>query len=193
MLGSPWMRPAADVTTPLSGACITPLPLEDAVEHRDSLPTTCRPTGVDMILSAGLTKDFPKLSDWIVRRLPTVKDNVKVFRAFQQYAELNEKVAQRALQPGTPPEIDRRHIATANGEYLGRKYPGTVFIAISICDRFERWPADARDPRMHQLVESTLLHEMVHWGDWADGKVAEFEAGKAFERAAYGKDVRRFW
>jgi hypothetical protein len=181
------------LTTPLSGSCINRVPLEDAVEHRDSLPTTGRPSGVDMILSAGLIKDFPRLSDWIVRRLPSVKDNVKVFRAFQQYAELNEKVAQRALQHGNPPEIDRRHIATANGEYLGRKYPGTVFIAISICDRFERWPADARDPRMHQLVESTLLHEMVHWGDWADGKVAEFEAGKAFERAAYGKDVRRHW
>lgn len=146
-----------------------------------------------MILSAGFSKDFPRLSDWIVRRLPAVKDNVKVFKAFQRYAELNEKVAVRALQPGNPPEIDRRHIAAANGEYLGRKYPGTVFIAISICERFERRPADANDPRMHVLVESSLLHEMVHWGDWADGKVAEFEAGKAFERAAYGKDVRRYW
>ena len=46
---------------------------------------------------------------------------------------------------------------------------------------------------MHLLVESSLLHEMVHWGDWADGKVAGLEAGKAFERAAYGKDVRRYW
>lgn len=80
------------------------VPLEDAVEKRDPRPATCRSQGIDVILSAGFTKDFPRLSNWIVQRLPAVKDNVKVFRAFQRYAELNEKVAERALQPGNPPE-----------------------------------------------------------------------------------------
>jgi len=106
---------------------------------------------------------------------------------------LSEKVAERALRHGNPPVIEFRYIPTANGEFIGKKYPDTVFIAMDICDRFQRSEADAKDPRMHLLVESTLLHEIVHWGDWTNGKVASFEAGKAFEKAAYGKDIRRYW
>jgi hypothetical protein len=46
---------------------------------------------------------------------------------------------------------------------------------------------------MHLLVESTLLHEMVHWGDWKDGVDQPDEEGKEFEKAAYGKDIDRYW
>ncbi len=46
---------------------------------------------------------------------------------------------------------------------------------------------------MHLLIESTLLHEMVHWGDYKDGVDQSGEEGKKFEKAAYGKDINRYW
>ena len=146
-----------------------------------------------MIISSGLVKRYPAFAMWVCNNLPGVREKPRVFKAFQKYAELNEKVAERAIRHGNPPEIEFRHLPTANGEFNGKKYPGTVFIAMDICDRFQGSKADAEDPRMHLLVEATLLHEIVHWGDWMDGKVADFEAGNAFERAAYGRDVRRYW
>ena len=146
-----------------------------------------------MIVSAGIAKDYPRLATWICDNLPKVKYNAKVFKAFQKYAELKEKVAERALEHGNPPIIEFRHMASANGQYLPKKYPDTVFIAAVICDKFQNSDADAKDSRMHLLVESTLLHEIVHWGDWIDGKESPFEAGKAFEKEAYGKDIERNW
>lgn len=146
-----------------------------------------------MIVSAGLVKEYSRLAMWICDNLPKVKEKPKVFKAFQKYARLNEKIAVRAITHGNEPVVEFRYMPTANGEFIGNKYPDTVFIAKAICDKFQGSESDAKDPRMHLLVESTLLHEMVHWGDWSDGKGSPGELGKVFENEAYGKDVRRYW
>ena len=143
-----------------------------------------------MIVSPSLVKEYPKIAAWICDTLPEVRKNPKVFKAFQKYAGFDEKVAERAIKDGNPPSIEWRHMPADNGQFL-TKYPDTVFIAMAICARFEK---DHADSRMHLLVESTLLHEMVHWGDYADGTVdTSQELGTAFERQAYGKDVGRYW
>lgn len=146
-----------------------------------------------MIVSSSLVKTYPHLAQWICSTLPGARQKPKVYKAFQKYAELSQTQAEAAVKHGSPPEVDFRYMPSANGEFIGNKYPGTVFISKDICDRFQQSDADAKDPRMHLLVEATLLHEIVHWGQWAAGKVSSFEAGKAFEREAYGKDVRRYW
>ena len=147
-----------------------------------------------MIVAPGFVKQYPRLAAWICDNLPKVKDKPKVFKAFQRYAKLNEKVAERALRHGTPPVIAYRHLPADNGIFIGNKYPDTLFISMSICDRFQGSTQDAADPRMHRLLEATLLHEMVHWGDFQDDQtLSPGEQGKAFEKAAYGKDVRQYW
>jgi hypothetical protein len=146
-----------------------------------------------MIVSAGFVQKYPRVAMWICNNLPKVKEKPKVFNAFQKYSSLNEKVAERAIRHGNQPVIEFRYMPTSNGEFIGNKYPDTVFISKAICDRFQDSETDANDPRMHLLVESTLLHEMVHWGDWMDGTVGAGELGKAFEKEAYGKDIRRYW
>jgi hypothetical protein len=146
-----------------------------------------------MKVSATLIKDYPDVALWITNKLPDVKKRAKVFKAFQKYGQLKEKVAERALEDGNPPIVEYRHMGAANGEYHPKKWPDTVFIAMAICEKFQKSAADAKDPRMHLLVESTLLHEIVHWGDWQDGDESRFEAGKAFEKEAYGKDIGRYW
>jgi hypothetical protein len=146
-----------------------------------------------MIVSSGFVKAYPRVAVWICDNLPVVRQNPKVFKAFQKYAGLTERVAERAIKHGNPPEIEFRHMPTSNGEFNGKKYPNTVFLSKDICDRFQQSEADAKDPRMHLLVEATLLHEFVHWGKSVAAEIETFEAGKAFEREAYGKDIRRYW
>ena len=46
---------------------------------------------------------------------------------------------------------------------------------------------------MHRLMEATLLHELVHWGDWQDGKDQDGEEGNLFEIAAYGEVLGKYW
>jgi hypothetical protein len=79
----------------------------------------------------------------------------------------------------------------ANGKFSGSRFPDRVYLAKSICDKFEK--TDSNNSKMHILVESTLLHEMVHWGDWKDGIDQAGEEGKMFEHAAYGRDINRYW
>ncbi|MBQ0732634.1 MAG: hypothetical protein KBT75_18165, partial [Oleispira antarctica] len=39
-----------------------------------------------------------------------------------------------------------------------------------------------KNSNMHILIESTLLHEMVRWRDWEDGKDQTGEKGKNLRR-----------
>lgn len=144
-----------------------------------------------MIIAPKLSDDYPKIAEWIEANLPKVRKNPKVFKAFQKYAGFDEEIAERAIKGGNPPIIEWRRLDSANGEFRN-KYPGSVFIAQVICRRFAD---DFADKRMHLLVESTLLHEIVHWGFYNKDRDAREpqELGKAFEKEAYGLDVGRYW
>lgn len=144
-----------------------------------------------MKIDIAFQKQYPKLALWIETNLPKVKNKSKVWSAFLKYSELNSTQATIALMKGFNPEIHFRIMPRSNGQFQGAKFPNRVFLAKSICDKFES--SHMKNPSMHILIESTLLHEMVHWGDWKDGKDQAGEEGKAFEKAAYGKDINRYW
>ncbi len=144
-----------------------------------------------MKIDTAFQKQYPKLASWIEANLPKVKTKPKVWSAFLKYSELTCTQATTALTKGFDPEIHFRVMPGSNGQFQGVKFPNRVFLAKSICDKFES--SDMKNPNMHILIESTLLHEMVHWGDWKDGKDQAGEEGKTFEKAAYGKDINRYW
>lgn len=145
-----------------------------------------------MIISPSLVKTYPEIAIWICDNLPKVREKPKVFKAFQKYARLDEKVSERAIKHSTPPTIDWRYLPTANGEY-NKKYPTYVFISKTICEKYRDANATER-AGMYTLIESSILHEMVHWGNSLDGKPdTHAEMGKAFEIEAYGKDIRAPW
>ena len=96
-----------------------------------------------------------------------------------------------ALTPGKLPEIHFDVMPGANGQFSGSRSSNRVYLAKSICEKFEK--SDAKNTNMHILIESTLLHEMVHWGDWKDGIDQVGEEGAMFEKAAYGKNIDRYW
>lgn len=144
-----------------------------------------------MKFDTAFEKQYPKLASWIATNLPKVKSKPKVWGAFLKYSELTATQATTAMTKGFNPEIHFRLMPGSNGQFQGAKFPNRVFLAKSICDKFEA--SDMKNPNIHILIESTLLHEMVHWGDWKDGKDQAGEEGKAFEKAAYGKDINRYW
>lgn len=144
-----------------------------------------------MKIAPSFKKSYPKLSTWIEVNMPKVRAKPKVWSAFIKYSELSSSKALLALTTGQPPEIHFDVMPRANGQFSGSRFPNRVYLAKSICEKFEK--SDSKNTNMHILVESTLLHEMVHWGDWKDGIDQAGEEGKMFEKAAYGKDINRYW
>ena len=66
-----------------------------------------------------------------------------------------------------------------------------IFLAQAVAARFEQ---DFPDERIVRLVEATLLHELVHWGFHRHaGRPEPQEFGRAFEIAAYGNEISRYW
>ena len=147
-----------------------------------------------MHVAPRMSKTYPKLTEWLWENMPKVVGKKKVFDAFVKYSELSASTANSVLTKCTAnPVIDFDSMPGANGEFRGSTMPNHVYLAKSICEKFENNPEDAKKPEMHILIESTVLHEMVHWGDWKDGKDQPDEEGKSFEKAAYGKDINRYW
>lgn len=146
-----------------------------------------------MFISPIMAFNYPKASNWIAVNIPLVVKKPRVYKAFAKYAEMSTYTAWIALSNATPPMITYEEMPGANGRFRGKSSPNTIFLAKAILERFENNQADQKDPRMHILLESTILHEMVHWGDWKDGHDHPLEEGKEFEKEAYGADVNRYW
>ena len=144
-----------------------------------------------MIIKADVRKKYPRLTSFIDNDVSNIKfTKPKVWKAFLKYSELTEAEAIDALMTCSNPIVDVDVMPNANGEFRGSTDPNIVFLAKAICERFEK---DYKKAEAKLLIESTLLHEMVHWGDWKDGKDQPGEEGKEFEKAAYGKDINRYW
>lgn len=97
-----------------------------------------------------------------------------------------------AIRLNTFPEVHFGINIRSNGFFNGPRFPNRVYLTKTVCDKFEN--SDSNNVLMHLLIESTLLHEMVHWGDHKDGvDQALIEEGKEFEKEAYGRDIERYW
>ncbi len=143
-----------------------------------------------MIVDGNVKSKYPKLAKWLKNELPKAARKPRVWKAFLKYSELSAVKATAALKSGTKPTLCGKVLPGANGEFHGSANANKIFLAEAICKRFEK---ESRKKKMLLLVESTVLHEMVHWGDWMDGKDQAGEEGKQFEKAAYGKDICRYW
>jgi len=130
---------------------------------------------------------------WITTNIPKIIHKPKVWKAFLKYSELMPDDAKKSLKKGSNPILGYKVMPRSNGMFSASKFPNKIFLAKSICDKFEKSKKEAGNKKMHILLESTILHEMTHWGDWRDKKHQKIEEGKAFEKAAYGKDVNRYW
>ena len=160
------------------------------------------------ILGKRVREHFPRLADFVRSLLPEVENRRRTWNAFLEWSELSERLARMALMRDTGPYVGVTSVGSFNGVFRPDT-PRVVFLHVKVARLFE---TRVRGSRL--LVESTLLHELVRWGNYvgkysldsrelhnkqrADGKKrggyakagGELrEVGKQFERQAYGRDV----
>jgi hypothetical protein len=127
-----------------------------------------------------------------------VRKNKVVWKAFKEHSKLKDEDALEAIEFGETLPLLVVDELPGNGRYKKSK-PNTIFIDLDVAMAFED-----HSVRLKRVVESTLLHEMVHWGRHHDGdaktksgkyngtksgKFKGVEVGKKFECSAYGGDI----
>lgn len=143
---------------------------------------------------------YPQFTKFVKTEIPKVPNKPKVWRAFLKYGEystrwLGKKWATFAMSWGTAPDIVIHDLPPGqDGKFHARLGKNNIFIARVLADRFE---IDYRNPHARKMIEATILHEMVHWADYHDGKFQlrrlGKEAGWEFEKEAYDTLARRWW
>lgn len=130
---------------------------------------------------------YPKTASWIESNIKKGRLNPKVWTAFVKYSELGESKASLALTKGHKPEVHVKPMSNAYGQFSGTSNPDRISLSTSLCSRFEK--SAGKNATLNLLLQATILHEMVHWGDWKDGKDQAGEEGANFEHAAYGRVI----
>lgn len=134
--------------------------------------------------------DYPNLTHWVRRELPKIPNKTKVWKAFKKFGQLNNFTAIKVLNWNDfSPLLRIKVLGNDNGQFNSNK-PDTVILAKEIATRFEK---DFAKPEAVLLLESTILHELVHWGDHRDGIDQSWEEGAEFEKEAYGENIGRYW
>lgn len=133
--------------------------------------------------------NYPNLMLYASSELSDVWKNVEIWEAFRKWGQFdNETDAKRAINQWTDsPFMKVKPLGRINGRF-DTDNPDQILLASEVACLYEKFHhlSDIRD-----LVESTILHELVHWGDNFDGNHQMPEAGKSFEIEAYGDDVNR--
>ena len=158
-----------------------------------------------------LNSVFPNLARVVKARIPAVVDETRKFDAFMKFGQFTKDEAVKALQPGFGPDLIVKNWGYSWGHYpdagddiwisewLAQQYE-MVFESRLSADgqgqvnggERERWLRLVKHATL--VVESTILHETVHWGDAKDGSTgdrAAWEAGwkdlgHMFVKEAYG-------
>ena len=145
----------------------------------------------------------------VVRRdLPRVVHDHKKFQALKKYGQFSDEQARAALQPNLGPELQVSKLPEGRyGEYragdaihinetIVRQHANIIdsWTTASALRRgeYQQWQALVQKATL--LVESIVLHELVHWGDAKDGARQDRHAvhrgwkdiGHQFVNEAYG-------
>jgi hypothetical protein len=161
---------------------------------------------------------YPNVAKIVRVNLPAVVKNSRKFNAFKRFGQFKNEKALQILgrpQPGDASSYKPVFQVDNLGTRVWGFYPengDTLYLSKVVAYQYERlfqrWLATTqysrgRDAlqwkeivkRAELAIESTLLHEMVHWGDLKDGisQLAEAreahwsDVGQWFVHEAYGK------
>jgi hypothetical protein len=144
---------------------------------------------------AKMTKrGFPHLRQQIfdLWKIPAKKP--KVFARFLEWSTLSKKAAERALMPWSGPDFLVQSLLSRGGGYAD--FPGIsdfIWLSKIFAGQFElTQPNYGGHHQARLLMESVLLHELVHWGYWkTHGRLEPLkpERGWEFVKSAYGAEL----
>ncbi|WP_420385052.1 hypothetical protein [Roseivirga sp.] len=143
---------------------------------------------------------YPKLTEYLKNQIPTIASNTLIVEAIKKYTGLSAEVIKKQLRWGEGPEIRVKQLdnfcATCNsdtyGIFDGNKEPNAIYIDSDlVMDLESSIPSTGIADSFAFLVGVTLLHELVHLGDWTDGSDYPGEEGHLFEKDVYGQSVWR--
>lgn len=162
-----------------------------------------------------MSKEFQikyPMSAYAVRALRHTKSiKPHVFKAFMDYSGLNEKQAYRAMLAAiNPPEVGVAHPGTIKG-YSKHVTGDVILLSPRFVKQYEAFVVSGAvlysgvgnvnvlymkaQRNAELLMESKLLHEMVHWGREMVSRLPPGplkdpgEIGWSFEKQAYGYDL----
>jgi hypothetical protein len=115
---------------------------------------------------------FKNLASWIRKELPKVQYDEKIWRPFKYYGQFTELEAIAAIvENGTPPTIDVAFIEDY-AEYYRKnreRNKDKIHLNRKLCREFNKKCKDSDVIAVQELPKlimiSTILHEIVHWGD----------------------------
>lgn len=151
-------------------------------------------------LGSDYASKYPKLTEYLKNQLPKIASNETIIASIKKYTGLSEAAIKKQLYWGEGPEIKIEQLdkfcATCSpdtyGIFDGNKNPNTIYIDSDLVMDLENSIAGTGIADSFAfLVGVTLLHELVHLGDWTDGMDYPGEEGHLFERDVYGQSVWR--
>lgn len=125
---------------------------------------------------------YPKTFQYVSKRLGDVIHVERIAQAMIRQGDFTRNTLRQALRYGSLPKIAIRQMADCGLFHPGR--PDEISIRQDICANFEQSDGRLSDV---MLLGVTILHEIVHWGDLADGVQKNYEEGERFEMEAYGR------
>jgi hypothetical protein len=133
---------------------------------------------------------YPQTCGFIELSLPKViTASPGVWAAFIAASKLDDARARAAVQISeSGPSIWFRTLDLIDNGLFRREVPDRIEINTLVACEFEKASAE---PKAQKFLEQIILHEMVHWA--LHPNQPPWEAGEAFEIAAYGAHIPRFW
>lgn len=136
---------------------------------------------------------YPKLTEYLKNKLPTVKNNTTIVNAISAYTNMSIQQIQEHLQWGNGPTIKIEQLGSAYGKFKKNTDPNSLYIDIDLVNQMENTtPSTNVADAFIFLIGVTILHEYVHYGDYnynGDAWQYPMEEGLLFEQDVYGQSV----
>ncbi len=136
---------------------------------------------------------YPKLTEYLINQLPTIKNNSTIISAIKKYTNLSTTQIQQHLQWGHGPTIRIEQLGTAYGKFKKNADPNSLYLDIDLVNQLENTtPNSSLANAFAFLIGVTVLHEYVHYGDYnynRDTWQYPQEEGLLFENDVYGQSV----
>jgi hypothetical protein len=136
---------------------------------------------------------YPNLVAFVENDLADVPNKPRIFGAFKKYAQYSDLTAKSVFWWFMNPIIQIEPLKNAWAAFRPDAR-WNIYVDKAWALRFEK---DVQQPlltaKAKLFMEASILHEMVHRGDWVDGVKQPLEAGIEFEKAAYGQVQAPYW